>query len=1522
MRWLITLVLLVLVLLGGGWLLVGDRVRSTLGFANPDQAVAVSFTQLDQDLRPESIRKVEVRVPGHAPLTLHRSAEGAWSQPGNWPVRETEAETLVSTLTGLRSRFAAVPIDTNLAEYGLDNPNARVEVTIEVDVSGTAKTLKLVFTQPETVDDSEFVLPCYLRVDDNPEVVRLGPDVYPILARSPEVYRRRQLFPDVERVKLSGPSSPGVGGRVAILGDAYQSIRVVRPINYEPLRSRTPLDADKQVVAKGAGGAIEGVALKLAPDPNESVTEEKAPPEGPDPIGSKSKPLPPDAPAYTLRREHPTPTPHRDPDRSTAEPALAPDRLAAAWTVQLDLPSPALGVKDRTDPAKLRSVLTAIPELWVESFLTPTSATGLDNPERSVTVTRTDGKTVTLQIGHVTRRTVKTEAAPPPMFPGAPTPPPKETVEEYRYAKLKDNDLVFELRTDPLNDLFADPQELRDGALARFDTAEVNELTLAMPDRPPVTIKRRKGNKFAEKDEDQQDRWYVGDVLADTKTVTDLIDQLRKLEAKGEANVLDHTPAAKLKELDLGATVTVVAQTRVADGEPVPASRTYSFALGKEPAVWAADLTASALVGSVRIAAVDRAPRLAMRLSGWDRVNLVDAALQEQLDRPSLAYRSRRLFDTAELKLTTVTATRRGGPGLAGLVGGSESLGSTFALEQATTRADGWNLTRPVRAEADGANAGQFTDTLARLAVTDYLDASRLPPSELPRRALGGVAAGWAADVTRYGLAEPRAAFDLGFTGTDARPRTLVVGKGTADAVYAWLADEQIPFTIPKQSIEPLNREAVGLLPSQLWSTTPDRIVSVAVRRPERRDLRLLGFVVPARDEAYTLNRVDTGWAIAGPFAAPAGSDEVQLLLTVAATVQAVRYDALAVDVAKHGIDARSLRLAITYRDAAGSQVSKALLLGKPAGPGLRFAKLDNPAEQAVFVVPQSLALFADQPAVARLDRSLLTLPRADVTALRITGPTPDSNVTLTKVSNVAWKAEGQAFKLDQPTLNALLAEAVRPTIATIKAYGPTVNWAAFGLDSPEYTLTLTVGGEKPSTHTLKIGKTSANGERHVRIDDGPAVGLLDVGAAESLARGKLELIDRTLFAFPKDALGIVLRTTGAEEFELVRGALTWEITKPAKQKADRQAVEDLAEVLASLRSVKVVAVAPADLDPFGLKTPAATFMLAVDSGNPGPKVLKLGKLVDPAKPDGERYVTASSDGPVTVGVLAGPQAKKLLNAPLKFREWTQPRFVDVDRVTLERGTRLVTFTKVEGTWKVADSTTAEADHRDLEEFVAELGKLRADELVADKPADLKPFGLDKPDVKWKLFYGPRELLSLHVGAKEKDGPRVYAKLEKGDLVALLSPEATTRVLREYQPRAIWPPIDPMLIESIAVSSGTDSFALNRTAMGWVDPRKPGEPIDAERVAETVAALAALRAERFVMEKPPQLEPFGLDKPKWVIVVTTRGGPPLVLHLGRALDQNPKQVYAARPDQPGVFALYEADAAKLTRDRTAYAAKK
>src|SRR5205823_562829 len=112
-------------------------------------------------------------------------------------------------------------------------------------------------------------------------------------------------------------------------------------------------------------------------------------------------------------------------------------------------------------------------------------------------------------------------------------------------------------------------------------------------------------------------------------------------------------------------------------------------------------------------------------------------------------------------------------------------------------------------------------------------------------------------------------------------------------------------------------------------------------------------------------------------------------------------------------------------------------------------------------------------------------------------------------------------------------------------------------------------------------------------------------------------------------------------------------------------------------------------------------------------------------------------------------------------------------------------------------------EQNDLDDFVNAVARLRADRLVAEKPADLNPYGLDKPTATWRFFSGDKEVLGLVIGSHPdaKGGgkdKRAYAKLTNSNLVFLLDAPTTTRVLAEYRSKTLWPTsLDSAQVETL-----------------------------------------------------------------------------------------------------------------------------
>lgn len=1439
-----TLVLTLLLGLGALVWLAGPWAGRTVGvLPKPvDPAGAGSPLVLNQKLTRGTLQKIEV-YNGGEPVVLERGGAGDWALPGKWPTRKREAEELVGLITNLHSRFYVVPFNAadedELKTYGLHSSQKPVTVTL-VHTDSTQTTLR--FGEPPVVEGSPFARPTYVRVDNNPEVVRLGPDLLDILRRPREYYQRRQLFPDVQRVRIVSTPPPFGGPSTS---DAAVQLPKAKSITIETLQGKVKIERTGELPA---------------------------------PVGS-------------------------------ALPKIDPLQLAETWTLVEPM-------KDRLEPEKVKALLSAIPELWVEDFKKLDAGTmlaeelcrspergmdsleawlgsaeagkpndwllqrtGLDRPERTLRVTLPSDDMIVLQIGRLSQ--TKERKGTPPPNPMMPVPPPPPIIrEDYYYAKLEGQSQVFEVRGDKFNDLFVAASNLRDDKLARFKSADVQQVEITQPNKIVVlwyaiSLPDDKIVLVKEKDDRKLDRWRVVQplqALAENDKVSELINRLEGLDAR-DRDVIDN-PDLKATGFEPAAGIRIdVALEEEVPGAPEPKGdekkptrkRTISFTFGKRDAL---------------------AKKIHVRVAGRDRVNLVDDGVFSLAERPALAYRGRRVLDFSTSDVAAVEVQR---------------ANETYRLQQT----DGeWKLTSPVAASADKLKASNLADDLSRLEAVEYVNDA--PSAE---------------DLAMAGLDKPAVTVTVTYTDASRKPQTLLIGKerdGKGE-YFAKLADSAGIFALKKETRDTIDVSSLDYRPTQLWTATGDAVNSVKISRP---------------DGKYELKKEGFDWKIQGPFDATASFFLVQPMLDALANLKLAGYQAHQTDKpAEFGLDQPALEVAFTVMEKGKEGEpekprSRTLLFGKAVeGKQEVYAKLaDDPA---IFRLPESVKINADKSALELLERRLLAVDTRKASRIQRTGA---ATLTASK-SGMEWKIEAGAttFTADAPTIESMLRMWQNLQADRFAAFGPQADLARFGLNPAVDTITLTIDADapdgKPATHVLRLGKPveGGRGERYAKVDEQPGVAILAGNVVTEMARSQLDFVDKGLLKFEPGDLTAIRRQMPNNDLEITREG-GWKIVKPAAQPADEPSLDELAEKLANLRADRAADYDAKDLKKYGLDAPGATITLVLPEkeGKPVQHQIKVGSPVDPKSPDGERFVRV--DESKVIGVLARDMVRRLLDAPLKFRNRNLvTRLPEPDRVILERGDRAgsnkAVFSRVEGTWKMTAPLTADAEHSDMEDFLNNLYKLRADELVAEKPADLKPFGLDKPEAIWHFNTGDKEILGLALGKKDSTDQRCYAKLTNGDVVFLLEPKLTQQALAEYRKRTLWTGFDAAQIDSLTITGDGGPVVLRKIAGAWQIDGKPEAAVNQDAVTETLTAFANLKVERYVRDKDAPLDLFGLAKPRRTIVAQTSMGARQELRLGN-LEGGSQRAYANLPGKTEVFVLSDADTAKLDRGAKAFTEKK
>ena len=1449
-----TLALVVLAAAAGLWFFKGDSWGPSVGLepAHQEPPKSHAISVLDK-LTPALIQRVEVDFPSGDPLVLERApTDSGWKLPGNWPLRKPEVQELVDTLGSLHTRFYATPVPegADLALFGLGTGQKPVVVKL----TANNQLLTLTFGEPKGVPgETAFSQPAYLRINDVPEIVKLGPDVMPVIRRSADAYRRRSLL-STERVKFAG-SAPS-------------------PSSFTPPGDEAPVTMTlpgEQTVAIQVSRTIPRIwNLDLSP-----------------------------AFTFTLVRTGRLPEPAIF--TKGGEPVLQPERLADAWA--LDAPA-----RSSAEPSRLRGVLAAVADLWADSFADADSLdvrlatarlipmpldqfagvvrfcplpvdvrTGLVSATERVTVRQKGSEPVTVRFGGIARVAEREEMI---SVPGGPPGTPPRTIPNtvytiYRFARVDGNPQVFTVSAEKLPDLFAAVTDLVDSQVARFARDEVREIVVQPTGGPEIRLTLTRGNPRADKAGEREDRWFLdakpNPLLADTARVNELLDQLSGFRASGP----DRTRYPS-ESLQAATRITVVTRDKRPEGEPDGPAREVTFVIGKPD--FARRQLPVQRAGWPRVTLVDNTSG-PEDTSAWVSTLLFPNTVSDSLNRPALAYRNRKLFDAAA-DLTTVTVAGR------------------FALKN---DAGAWKLTAPIASEADPGKAGELATSLKSLGATDYLAENPKPE-----------------DLKSFGLDAPAHTVRLDFGG---RTYTLELGatRPGKPEVFARL-DRGAVFGLPNTIEEQLTTGVVGLLPLKVWTAPLETITAVEVTRS----------AVPG--ESFKLVKDGADWRLSGPFTAPVPSANVQPLLATFGNLTAVKYQTLSVaNPAEFGLDKPLVTVKLTHtekRPPANREtpVTSTVMIGgvSPDGAG-RYARLDTP-NAPVFILPGTFVAAAGMPPLDLLDRTLLSLDARRINRVQVAPVNGTEAFTLQKGATGKWAAEGVTFTIDAERIGRLTSAAARPPVTKLAASGDAVKWADFGLDKPEATITVMLAGAQPETHTIAIGKADPLGGRYVRVDNGKAVGIVPTSTADALTRKKFEYADRTLLTFDPTTLVGLSRKQGGNVLELAPAAtIGWDIVKPARQKADQPFVDELAEALGHLRAERVAAYGKKEevFKKYGLEPPAASITLTVgDRGEQ--KTLRIGNAVNSVELDSDRYVAVESSSPeVIVGVLPAALVNKLLPPAVAFRDRSLAKFVDADRAVLERGDRKITFAKAGVAWKVTEPLAVAAESSELEALVADLGKLRADTWVAEKKgADLKKFGLDKPAARWTLFNGDQTVLVLLLGSKTADG-RIHVTTDKGELIGLLDPVLTSRLLGEYRERKAWA-LDAAQVGEIAIAGPGGKFTLEKSGQAWIDPANPADAIDARVVTELLGTLGSLRVERYAVDRNADLKLFGLENPEATLTVVS-AGTKHVLEVGGVVGgTNGKQRYARVVDKgrSDVFILAPNDTTRLIRPRADYRMKK
>lgn len=283
---------------------------------------------------------------------------------------------------------------------------------------------------------------------------------------------------------------------------------------------------------------------------------------------------------------------------------------------------------------------------------------------------------------------------------------------------------------------------------------------------------------------------------------------------------------------------------------------------------------------------------------------------------------------------------------------------------------------------------------------------------------------------------------------------------------------------------------------------------------------------------------------------------------------------------------------------------------------------------------------------------------------------------------------------------------------------------APFGLDTPQTTVTLTVGEE--ALPAIRVGKTSPVGfSTYIQRADEMKIYLTSSAFQSGMEKQVKDLRDKSILDIASEEVRGITFARADSSLTLRKDEGGWRVAEPAAYGADEAAVRGFLSSLGSLRAKDFPAETDAELGKYGLATPRLTLSLTTGEDKAETQVM-FGNTNEEEK---SVYVKLASRPTIfAVGDWAYESVDKTLN---DFRDKTILAFEEADAVEIEVVRAQVepfVLRRADDAWTLVDSETTPSPDL-VDRFVTDLRGLKGYEIADDTPEDLGQYGLTSPSL-------------------------------------------------------------------------------------------------------------------------------------------------------------------------------------------------
>jgi len=756
-------------------------------------------------------------------------------------------------------------------------------------------------------------------------------------------------------------------------------------------------------------------------------------------------------------------------------------------------------------------------------------------------------------------------------------------------------------------------------------------------------------------------------------------------------------------------------------------------------------------------------------------------------------------------------------------------------------------------------------------------------------------------DLAEYGLDKPRATVAFSALGDEY---TLLVGgespsgsdelfvkRGDSDKIY--LVDDDIYDKVKKSKEEFRDKKVV--------SVEKDDVIGVQLAWGDAKD-----------KISVTAKKEQGQWSLKLPVEDYADKSKIEDLIDDLKDLKVDKEDFIteeADDPAKYGLDKPVLTAVIEVdKEQKGEESGEEkklkfeLVFGKEAEGKTDKIYAKRKDEPTVFAVKDDILddLSVEEVKDLRSD-DFGMFEDDDVNKVEIS--LASSNVVVEKVKgdeeddDEEWKVtKPKEVETEESTVDDLIDDLDGTDIEEFVSDDPSdEDLKKYGLKPPLATVTVHLKDEGGAL-SYEIGNRheEEKDQFYVRRAGRKSVFLVEEeGLHRNLMAGHLLFKEKQVIEFTKsDAQKLIVEKEG-KTVVLTKKDDDWQLTQPVTAPADSSNVDSLLWQVNSLAAKRFVAESPKDLAEYGLKEPKVKVTIEVkeevDEGDDDDddnddededekkvekertSVLLVGNKVE----DEDEYYAKLGEGDDKDFVFTvSKYCFEKVTDELHDCEVVDVSKSDVEELIIKHKDETVTCKKEDDEWKITTPKEAEGKKSEIEDLLEELDEpLEADRLASYKavsPAELKPYGLDDPEVTVtvKLKEGKEETIEIgtltkldkneyyHVRCVKKDGVYLVNKSDVDDMRKKFSDLAKVEEEKKEEKEEEGDETEKAE-DSEAKKEGGDVKEEKAPEEGETDEPKEEKAPEEEKTDEPKAEPAAKKE-----EKSPEGEAKKTDEPK------------------------------------------------------------